>query len=205
MIFQPIRQQLRNQGECMKTKNVIAVSIILLGVVAFSLFVSLGTAQAVAGQDFAVERTPVPWRETVAPIRATLSALPTLDGTALENLLIREKLAMNNQQTRLTLAHTVAENTQTFIDNQNSSGKDTSSLESALSAFTQAISQSEANNAAAASLLANPAGFDASGQVVDRDTALDTLRSAGQYLRQAHLTLTQATLNLRMALQTYRD
>ncbi len=188
----------------MKTKNVIAVSITLLSVVAFGLFVSLDTAQAVDGQDFASERTPVPWRETAAPIRATLSALPTLDGAALENLLIRENLATNNQQTRLTLSHTVAEATQTYIDSQKSTGKDTSSLESALSAFTQAISQSEANNAAAASLLASPAGFDASGQVVDRDTALQTLRSAGQYLRQAHLTITQATLNLRMALQTYR-
>lgn len=188
----------------MKTKNVIAISIMLLSVVAFSLFVSPGTAQAVTRQDFANERTPIPWRETAAPVRATLSALPILDGTALENLLIREKLVLSNQQTRLTMSHTVAEITQTYIDNQKSTGKDTSSLESALSAFTQAIGQSEANNAAAASLLANPAGFDASGQVVDRDTALQTLRSTGQYLRQAHLTITQATLNLRMALQSYR-
>lgn len=188
----------------MKTKNVIAVSVMLLSVLAFGLFVAFGSARVVAGQSLADERTPVPLRETAAPIRATLSALPTLDGTALENLLIRENLVLSNQQTRLTLSHTVAEITQTYIDNQKSTGKDTSSLESALSAFTQAISQSEANNAAAASLLANPAGFDASGQVVDRDTALQTLRSAGQYLRQAHLTITQATLNLRMALQTYR-
>jgi len=188
----------------MKTKKVIAVSVIVLSVLAFGLFVSFGTAQAVAGQGFADERTPVPWRETVAQVRATLSSLPTQDGAALENLLIRENLALNNQQTRLTLSHTVAETTQTYINNQKSTGKDTSSLESALSAFTLAISQSEANNAAADSLLANPAGFDASGQVVDRDTALQTLRSAGQYLRQAHLTLTQATLNLRLAVQTYR-
>ncbi len=188
----------------MKTKNVIAVSVMVLSILAFGLFIAFGSVKVVAGQSLADEKTSVPWRETIAPIRSTLSALPTLDGTALENLLIRENLVLNNQQTRLTLSHTVAETTQTFIDNQKSTGKDTSSLESALSAFTQAISQSEANNAAAASMLANPAGFDASGQVVDRDTALQTLRSAGQYLRQAHLTITQATLNLRMALQTYR-
>ena len=34
--------------------------------------------------------------------------------------------------------------------------------------------------------------------------ALQTLRDAGRLLRQAHLTLTQASLDLRIALQTYR-
>ncbi len=183
----------------MKTKLVSAISILVFGILTFGLFVSPGAAQGLA-----TEQTPAPWKQTLAPVRETLSALPTQDGTVLENLLIREKLALGNQQTRLEMSHTVAVSTQTFIDNQKNAGKNVSTLESALSTFTQAISQAEVDHATANNLLAAPAGFDASGQVIDRNVALQTLRSAGRSLRQAHLTLTQATLDLRLAVQIYR-
>ena len=188
----------------MKTKIVFSVSALCLGLLAFSLFVVAEPVQAVSAQSQPARPTPIPWRETLAPVRATLSALPTQNGAVLENLLIRARLALSNQQTRLSLAHTVAEATQDYIDNQKKAGKDTSALESALSAFNQAIGAAEADNAAAGNLLANPAGFDASGQVVEPSAALQTLRDAGHLLRQAHLTLSQATLDLRTALQNYR-
>jgi len=119
-------------------------------------------------------------------------------------MLVREKLTLSNQQSRLTLSHTVADETQVYINNQKSAGKDTSSLESALNEFNQSISQAEVANNSAASILAAPAGFDASGQVIDAVTARQTVRSAGQSLQQAHVTLTQATLELRLVIQTYR-
>ncbi len=188
----------------MKTKTIVlAGSVILLGLLAFGLFATTSTAQAAPGQGPAAQRTPGPWRQTLTPLRETLAALPTPDGTILEDLLVREKLALSNQKTRLALSHTVAGTIQAYIDSQKSAGKDTSALESALSAFTQAISRAETDNAAAASRLAAPAGFDASGQVTDRAAARQTLRAAGRSLRQAHLTLTQATLNLRQAIRAY--
>ena len=191
------RQQ-ENKEKRMKTKMIIAVTII--GVLVMGVLALPATAQAASS---AATRTPIPLRQTLVPVQETLAALPTPDGKVLEDLLIRERLALSNQQTRLTLSHTVAGAVQTYIDGQKNAGKDTSSLESALNAFTAAISSSEADNAAAAALLSSPAGFDANGKVVDRETAHNTLRTAGQSLRQAHLTITQATLNLRQALQTY--
>lgn len=188
----------------MKNKSVPVVLAVMIAALAFALFALPSQVQASNGQSMDVKATPGPWQQTLTPIRETLSALPTPDNQLLENLLVRERLALSNQQTRLSLAHTVSDSTQEYIDKQKAMGKDTSSLESALSAFNQAITSTEANNSTAAQLLANPAGFDASGQVVDRQTALNTLRNAGYSLRQGHLTITQATINLRMAVRSYR-
>jgi len=167
------------------TSKIFVLSISLLGVLAFGLLLPTSTVQAASGVE-------------------SSAAQALQDNTVLENMLVREKLALSNQQERLTLSHNVADETQIYINNQKSAGKDTSSLESALNEFNQSISQAEVANNTAASVLAAPAGFDASGQVVDVVTARQTIRSAGQSLQQAHVTLTQATLELRLVIQTYR-
>jgi exonuclease VII small subunit len=182
----------------MKSKLVMMQVALLLGWVAFTGFAGVEPARAMSLPAQPAEGA------AVAPARENLSASPDQDGALLENLLVRERLALSNQQSRLMLSHTVAESTQEYINRQQQAGKDTAALEAALAAFNQAIASSEANNASAGALLANPAGFDADGQVVDANAALQTLRDAGRLLRQAHLTLTQATLDLRIALQTYR-
>jgi hypothetical protein len=188
----------------MKTKSFVLAITVLLGCLSLALFAPVSTTQAAADYSPTAERTPNPLRETLAPVRETLSALPTPDDTLFENMLIREKLALGNQLTRLELSHTVSESTQAYIDSQKNAGKDTAALESALEAFNQAILDAETANAAAANLLASPAGFDANGQVTDRAEARQTLRSAGQSLRQAHTAITKGTLTLRLAVQAYR-
>lgn len=189
----------------MKTKRLSRFHLIMvIGALALGLLIVTSTAQAASNPNPAAQSTPGPLRQTLIPVRETLAALPTPDGIVLENGLVRVNLALSNQGTRLTLAHTVRDETQTYINNQKNAGKDTSTLESALSVFNQSILQAEADHTAAATILSAPAGFDASGKVTDRKTAQQTLRTAGQSLRQAHLTLTQATLNLRLAVSTYR-
>jgi hypothetical protein len=190
------------QGELMKTKIAIPViSVLVVSLLALGLFVPLSTAQATFDT---AQKTPAPWRETQVAVHATLAALPTQDFAGLENVLTREKLALSNQKTRLELAHTTAGAVQEYIDSQKSAGKDTSALVSALSTFNQAITDAEKDNAAAGSLLANPAGFDASGHVTDKAAARQTVHTAGQSLRKAHLTMTTSALTLRQAVKTYR-
>jgi hypothetical protein len=188
----------------MKNKFVMTLSALIIGLLAFSLTVNAVPAQAKPSQ---VVSAPMEARiggQNFSLLADALQAPQEQDGRLLENFLVRENLALNNQQNRLELAHTIAEDTQKYIDNQKSRGNDTSTLETALAAFNQEVSSAEANHTAAASLLANPAGFDEAGQVTDRDTALQTIRDAGHLLRQAHLTITQATLDLKLALQSYR-
>jgi hypothetical protein len=133
----------------------------------------------------------------------------SLDGakadTHLENLLMREKIALNNQAARLDKARQTAAKAQTWIDNQKAKGKDTSTLTAGLADFNQGIISAQADHDQAAGILASPAGFDASGKVTDAAQALKTVSSAGLDLRQAHLTITQAVLNYRAIVKTYRD
>ena len=178
----------------MNTKIRFVVSTILLSMLVV-VFAFPAAVQAAATQDAQAEPAAVALDE----------AQPEQEGAFLEHLLLREQLALDNQQNRLTLSRSVADTTQVYIDNQKEKGKDTAALESALDAFNQAIDEAEVDHAAAASVLASPAGFDDARQMVDRAAALDTLRSAGQSLRQAHWKITSATIDLRMAINAYRN
>lgn len=187
----------------MRSKIVLGViGLFLAGGVLVGL--SVPTQQAQAAPQPVLQITPGPWRSTLIPLKETLAALPTTDNSYLESMLKREQLAVNNQATRLEMANNVAAATQAYIDEQKNMGKDTSALESTLAEFTQAISEATASHATAEALLASPAGFDANGQVTDRTAAQQTVRDVGRALRSTHLTITSATLDLRLAVQTYR-
>ncbi len=133
------------------------------------------------------------------------AAQPQVGETNLENLLMRAQIALNNQRTRLDHSAEVSVKTQELIDKLNGQGQDTTELVAALAAFDSARAEAEASHAAAAGILASPAGFDADGKVTDRKMALETVRTAGQALRQAHLTITQATLDMRIAVRAYLE
>jgi hypothetical protein len=182
----------------------IALSAALLsgGLVLTALF----PAQPVQAADGPViQSTPGALRSTLEPLKATLAALPTADGAYLESLLLREQLAYNNQTTRLDMSANVSSLTQAYIDEQKAAGKDTAGMESALADFNSAAVQAQTAHAAAGTILDAKSGFDANGKVTDRTAAQETIRSAAQSLRQAHLTITDATLNLRLAVQTFRQ
>jgi hypothetical protein len=128
---------------------------------------------------------------------------PQAGETNLDNMLMREQIALNHQRLRLDNFANVSAKTQELIDKLNGQGQDTNDLVAALSAFDDARAEAETTHTIATGILANPAGFDADGKVTDRKAALETVRNAGQALRQTHLTITQATLNLRLAVRAY--
>ena len=185
----------------MKTQfKVVLASVLVTGLLAVGFLLPTQTVQAEDTQP-----TKGPWKQTLEPLRQTAAARPTQDPIYLTNLLTREKLALSNQASRLEMSGKVAQTTQTYIDAQKANGKDTSGMESALAAFNQAIGTAQGYHDQAAKILANPAGFDSNGQVTDAKTARDTLHTAAIPLRQAHTTLTSAALNLRVAVQDFRN
>ncbi len=138
-----------------------------------------------------------------SPVQA--AGLEQAGATRLENLLVRENLALSNQAERLDLARASAAKAQTWIDNLNTQGKDTTALVSGLAAFNQGIVSAQADHDRAAGLLASPAGFDANGKVTDTAAASKTIRDAGMALRHAHLTISLAAVDFRMVVNTYRQ
>lgn len=128
----------------------------------------------------------------------------TLNGK-LEQWFGREKLVYQNQSTRLERAQEIVVKMETYIAKEKAAGYDTSSLEAALNKYRTAITSCQANLTTAGNLIATHAGFDDNGIVVDTKAALQTVKQIGQAERQFHLTITPATIDLRIAFRAYRD
>jgi hypothetical protein len=190
-----------NPEEVMKTQlKVLFVTVSAAAILALGALLPTNTVHADENQP-----TKIPWKQTRQPIKETLQALPTQDPANISNHLKREQLALSNQAVRLEMSDEIAAATQTYIDAQKSQGKDTSSLETALASYKSSIAAAKGFHNQAATILANPAGFDASGNVTDKDQARETVRSAAEQLRQAHTNLTSGALTLRTAVKEYRQ
>jgi hypothetical protein len=178
----------------MKTKKpVIVISIIIvvlsLGLLAFNPMPA--SAQAA----FQATRTPRPGQQQAATQAAENMSL----NLQLEqNVLTREQLQLNN-------ASKLVQKAQDLISKAQAKGVDVTALTAALDTFQQQVAAAQTTHDQAASILSAKNGFDANNHVTDAKAAHATLVSARDALRQTHLTLTNATLNLRLALQTWRS
>ncbi len=137
------------------------------------------------------------------PSAVAYAAPPEQGGIRLENLLMREKIILNNQRERLDLSNQAVAVAQTWINNLQGQGKDVSALQTALSAFQSGLAQAQTSFNTAQSTLNTHNGFDANGKVTDDAQAWQTLIQAGRAERQFHLTITQATINFRQAVRQY--
>ena len=144
---------------------------------------------------------------SVLPLTPALAASIPDDGNypRLEKLLQRERTALEKQQTRLDRTDENITRTQNLIEKAKAKGLDTSSLEAALVTYQGRLPAVLQHHDKAASLLANPAGFDVNGKVIDRKEAIKTLRAAGDELLRAHLKITEATLDLRAAVMAFLE
>ncbi len=127
---------------------------------------------------------------------------PTLN-QALTNIYQREQTWLSIQSNTLTDANTIAVNAQNWINTLKGQGKDTTALSTALAAFNAQVAAAQTTHDTASNILSGHAGFDSSGQVIDRGQAITTLRTAFQSLQSAHLTLLSAAVNLRLAVRNW--
>ena len=109
------------------------------------------------------------------------------------------------QQDNLNKTATVVTNVQTLITKANAKGKDTTALVNALAVFQSQIATSQSSHTTAAGILATHNGFDAKGNVIDRDAARLTVNSARQSLSDAHALLWQAANDLHQAIKEWRE
>lgn len=132
-------------------------------------------------------------------------APPTPDGQWLELLFDRVSLAAENQGNRIEYSKEIAAECQVWIDSLEAEGQDVSALEAALDEFKAQIAEAEGSHNAAVEALATHAGFGEAGDVIDARQARETIHTAASNLRQAHLTLTQATLDFRIVIRDWRQ
>lgn len=109
------------------------------------------------------------------------------------------------QQDNLNKTAAVVTNVQNLIDKANGKGKNTTALVNALATFQSQIATSQSSHDTAASILSTHSGFDANGNVIDRDAARLTVKSARQSLSDAHALLWQAAHDLHQAVKEWRE
>jgi hypothetical protein len=83
-------------------------------------------------------------------------------------------------------------------------GKDVSVLEEALDSYQAKLNEGKGLHADAAAILDEHAGFDAAGKVVDADAAKETLKTAGELMREARQGMRPAFQALLKVLREFR-
>jgi len=127
-----------------------------------------------------------------------------LNGAGLEYMCRQEGLLLQGQQNRLDFSNEVAGDAQTYIDELNGKGKDTSGLVTALAAYKTAIATAQGQHDTAQRTYTTQAGFDGSCKVTDRAQARTTLQTVRDNLRIAHRTISDGTLAFRLAVREWR-
>jgi hypothetical protein len=127
------------------------------------------------------------------------------DYSRLEYLLELSLIRADAQQDRLDSAGAVADVAEEFIADEQEKGFDTSELEAALNTLRRQIEEAQSLNDSADRVLADKAGFDEEGQVVDPQQARDTLATAHRSIRDAGETLRRAHQDFRQAFRDYRQ
>jgi len=127
------------------------------------------------------------------------------DNTRLENLWARQQATYQRQSDRLANASTFIAKVQTLIDKASAKGWDTSSVQAALNALSAVIPAVQAAHAPGAAIIATHAGFDASGTVTDRTTAIATVKSLAQVFRDTRTAMDGTLKALHEAVKAFRQ
>ncbi len=132
-------------------------------------------------------------------------ARPTPNGANLELFYARELLVADRQGEALRRTGEAITRVEGLITRLQGEGFDTADLEIALGTYRSGIAAAQSAHDEAAVILSAHAGFAADGHVTNLAQALDTVRTAGQFLRETHLKLRAANLDLRQALRAWHE
>jgi uncharacterized protein YlxW (UPF0749 family) len=146
---------------------------------------------------------PPPYAQNVTPT----PKFPKVDDhrdQVLKNELKREQTWLNTQQNHLDKANQAAAKAQELIDAAKSEGKDVAALEAGLAVFKNQISSAQSAHDVACGILSTHAGFDADGNITDRDAAHQTIISARQSLENAHKMIDQAVRDLNRVVKDWK-
>ena len=135
---------------------------------------------------------------------AVFDRLKKVPNALLENALWRERNWLARQRRVLDRATETADRLQDLLEAAEQEGRDVAPLQALLELFRDRLDESQETHDAAAAILEAHKGFDADGQVMDRQEARDTVVEAYRALSEAHRLLVQAVRDLRRDLRDWR-
>jgi hypothetical protein len=127
------------------------------------------------------------------------------NNSGLQNQYQREQSLLGKQTDNLNNSANMVTKIQDLITKGQAKGLDTSAVSTALAAFQNQVSTAQSSHSTAAALLSSHAGFDGSGNVTDPTTAAQTVKEAGQALKDTHDVLSQAVRDLHTAVNNWRE
>ena len=122
----------------------------------------------------------------------------------LERAWARTQAAYDRQGYRLDQAEAFIARIQNLIDKASQNGKDTSAVQAALDALAAVIPAVQTAHAPGATIIGSHAGFDANGIVTERSTAIETVKSLAQVLKDTRTAMNGTGHALRDAIKAFR-
>jgi shikimate 5-dehydrogenase len=138
---------------------------------------------------------------------ATLQDPPSLpaNSTRLEKVWVRMQTVYHRQDDRLAKTNDLVARVQNLIDKTNQKGWDTSTIQAKLDAFASVIPAVQVAHDPGAAIIASHNGFDANGKVVDRSTAVATVKFLGQVVKDTRAAMNGTGQELRQAIKAFRN
>jgi len=125
--------------------------------------------------------------------------------SGLEQTWTRVQATYQREGTRLDKADEFIGKVQSLIDKANQKGWDTSAVQTALNAFTSVIPAAQTAHAPGAVIISSHNGFDSSGKVTDRTTAIETVKALAQVLKDTRTAMNGTGKALHEAAKAFRD
>lgn len=125
--------------------------------------------------------------------------------TRVENIYQRELRTLQAQGNRLNRVSTLTQKAEDLLAKLQAKGIDVSALQAALDDFKATIPSAQAAHDSAKAILAVHAGFDDNGKVTDIKVARETVRTAGQDLKEAHQIIQNAFQDLIREIRQFRQ
>ena len=139
------------------------------------------------------------------PTSATISsARPLTERQLLQREYVHEQKWLAGQQRAIDMENTLGGKTQTWIDALKAKGKDTATLDQAMTVFNAQMVSAQSIHNTAATILSTHAGFGVNGFVTNFVLARVTVRDARQALENARRIRLQARNDLVRAIAQWR-
>jgi hypothetical protein len=127
------------------------------------------------------------------------------DNSRLETAWARELKVYQRQDELLSKADEFTSRIQALIDKANGKGLDTAAIQAALNALEGVLPAVQSAHAPGAGIVSSHAGFDASGKVTDRTTALQTVKSLHEVIQNTRTAMDGTLKALHAAVKAFRE
>ena len=123
----------------------------------------------------------------------------------LERLWMRTQHRYQQEGHRLAKAMEFIDKVQLRVDEAAQKGWDTSAVQASLNAFASVIPAAQTAHDPGAAIIASHNGFDADGVVIDRTSAIATVKSLAQVLKDTRSAMNSTGKALREAVKAFRE